>query len=397
MLRTRICILAAALWLCSPIVGAEKHLSSSCEPIDNNADDRATLAWRLFACLNSPKGNQHEQPVVYWETWPSPLDLYCDDKGKSCDPRTKPKRNKWAPGIQLEPIQQELRFLAETPAEISTASKENLKATDSTSSRVDAQEDGQEVRLNDKVFDYVADHALWYLQGQQRAFLKDQISFPAGAIEVKAYWVLVDAAQKTRYLWRRTQDGRFLGLIALSIAAKTQPRWFWATFEHVDNPKRCAYTPCNSKFSTISGANDTIQLGLSAKLLAILQEEGLDTASHQWWLNYRLHDSQTDFDTPRVLGNSVLEARFKDLTSCMTCHSRAARDFEGHPLAITNGAGGGFTGNPVRSWFCDESDKRKVLTLDYVWSLARANPVKGLPPPTLQESPPCGTFEWLPH
>ena len=67
------------------------------------------------------------------------------------------------------------------------------------------------------------------------------VRFPYGVKEVKAKWGGRSARRRvSRYhtLVVTLADGtqRLYGLTALHIASKDLPTWFWATFEHVDNP-----------------------------------------------------------------------------------------------------------------------------------------------------------------
>jgi hypothetical protein len=387
MSKFSFCILILIISISCFAFGFETPLTPSCtvkSKIEGSpiADDPATFAWRLFACLNKLEKGEPQKPLLYWETWASPNDLYCDESRKNCSPDVKPTWPATANSYR-ERIREQVLALAEQPTP-----------------HVPIGE-GQEVRLNNTVFDYVTKNDLWYLQGQQRVFRdpKGKVNFPLGAMEIKAYWIEVLESQKDRYFWRKEDNGLFFGLIALNIAAKTQSQWFWTTFEHVDNPMRCAFIPCSNRvFSTISGANRTIQSPLDPKLLKILMEEGIDPAKQQGWANYRLHDAQINFLDPILLGNSVLEADFEGSSSCITCHSRASINFKGQPLSIRDqNSKSTFIGQPDRSWFCDENDNRVFLSFDYVWSLTRAQRVPKLPDPVLGSAPKCGNFDWLPN
>ena len=76
---------------------------------------------------------------------------------------------------------------------------------------------------------------------------KQAIQFGRNAKEVKAQWRRISATDKPRYHWTEivAADGtrRIYGLTALHIITKDLPNWFWATFEHVDNPARRGNEP----------------------------------------------------------------------------------------------------------------------------------------------------------
>ena len=164
------------------------------------------------------------------------------------------------------------------------------------------------------------------------------------------------------------EDGtrRLYGLTALHIASKDTGTWFWATFEHVDREGSNApnhATPANMGF------------------------EGTV------WENYRLRGTMTrpvDSDgRPVLLANSHLEAGVEHSASCVTCHARASIgviDGKVSRLTVLNSGaeplGGdntrGYVGTPDDAWFFARDGKsqarRLYLPLDFVWSLAKAQP-----------------------
>ncbi len=102
----------------------------------------------------------------------------------------------------------------------------------------------EEVRLNRPAFDYIRDNGLYSVEGQQWFFYNRQpIAFPLGAIAVQTVWRPIGEEDKARYQWQEFRDPKrkrpyLYGLTALHIQSKVLPHWFWATFEHVDNPYR---------------------------------------------------------------------------------------------------------------------------------------------------------------
>ncbi len=99
----------------------------------------------------------------------------------------------------------------------------------------------EEVRLNRSALEFVAANQLYSLT-QQRKLAADgnlEIEFPLKAKEVKAHWIKLDnPADYSRYHTGMDSDGVVYGLVALYITTKDLPRWFWATWEHVDNETR---------------------------------------------------------------------------------------------------------------------------------------------------------------
>jgi hypothetical protein len=100
------------------------------------------------------------------------------------------------------------------------------------------------------------------------------------------------------------------------------------------------------------------------------------------WQYYRLRGTLTRFmdarGAPQRLANSELEQGMQGTASCITCHSRATiTDDAGKPgrLAIFEPtARRGYVGEP--SWL-DAGyvwDGRRYQSLDFVWSLSKAQP-----------------------
>jgi hypothetical protein len=232
--------------------------------------------------------------------------------------------------------------------------------------------DGEEVRMNYDTFRYILDNELWNQSGQL-AFLKSgqAFAFPKSSIEIKARWKKIQDADRARYHWNQDAGGNTYGLVGLHIETKEIPNWFWATFEHKDNPGRCLVNGC-SQYG-LDGGN------LGTEIREILIHAGLP----QYWENYRLTGSQTDFvdSTGRRirLGNSSIEGSDPvpmEKSSCITCHAEARLL-----------AGGGFpkftadTGAPSPCWFYGpptpsdppvcEDPKAPILArqTDFVWSL----------------------------
>jgi len=288
--------------------------------------------------------------------------------------RTKSK--KLRPITQLEIGRQEL--LQTTPGERGPTNRgPNLQF-------FPPQLASMEVRMNKPAFDFIVDNELWYTQGQEAAFQKGaKIDFPPEAVEIKAIWRAIKETDKPRFHWAANpQDGnKPYGLIALHITSKALPHWTWATFEQIDNPRRCKVGGCNDSFGLTSAGQ------VSPDLLQMFSGAGLGPE----WQSYRLTGSQVDFmnaaGQPTVVGNSEIETTFMLTTSCITCHARATIGppnpginrlsvFRRQPpLPTPPDRLVSYNGKPDPLWyFADPANPatRKYLELDFVWSFSRA-------------------------
>ena len=336
-------------------------------------------AWRLFIALNWPRNHVgHADPGrASWESWANAADVYRHD---GADP------GPWHAAGDL-PIATQHRFEAPAAADLPNARHVvagrmvPLRGSLARAARL------VEIRMNRVAFDYIRAEELYNLDGQIRHVAAGvPVKFPAGAIELKASWRPIDAAEQERYhtLRVRFADGstRLFGLDALNIAAKEQPEWFWASFEHVDNASRPGAEgwklPSRDVFACGDAPPDCNRF-----------PAGLDPVRGAW-RNYRLRGTMTRYldaaGNPQRLGNSQLEAGLQDSASCMTCHARAALALvDGMPerlpvFDVRRGedvrARRGFVGVPDAAWYqrraTDGNAGTDFMSLDFVWSLAQA-------------------------
>ncbi len=267
----------------------------------------------------------------------------------------------------------------------------------------------EEVRLNRAAFDYIRDNGLYSIEGQQWFFYNSRpIAFPIGAMEVKAVWRPIGEEDKARYQWEAMKDPktgrlRTYGLTALHIASKVLPHWFWATFEHVDNPYRTGIHDegwLNPSRDSVACPRDHLDCNLPPRGFGL---EGTR------WENYRLRGTQTDYvdrdGNPVILANSELETGFQQSSSCMSCHERAtigpnrndaARfpfgpDNKDHPPAppeamrlpvfktLPGGEVVSYKGTPQPGEYLlpgqAAGGTARFLSLDFVWSLIEAESV----------------------
>ena len=254
---------------------------------------------------------------------------------------------------------------------------------------------GETIRRNRVTFDYIVNNALWYQEGLKQRFNENfTIELPLASIEVKLNWLpMSSVADPSRYFTVLDDKKVLQGLVAMHVTTKDLPNWYWATFEHVDNPGRCDFIGCRDSF----GANPAFRAprgelklpypaeALTPGLLAMMKAANLNPV----FQNYRLKGSQTDFTDsrgePTLAGNSVTEYGFVPTASCITCHSRAGTDWNGQKpanLRIFGEKLGGqtFNGPADPELFYDRNDpaRRYMMQSDFVWAIPfRAQPIGG--------------------
>jgi hypothetical protein len=329
-------------------------------------------AWQLFAAVNAPLPGGAAQ----WEEWSTDQTTF----PKTPDPKqcaTRPDAcPQWLPGVAdldtcLDPKQQRPR--------------KSLAAV----AKAPAGEAPECVHRNRVAFDYVVQNALWYREGLAAAYTKGTpVQFPQASIAVKTNWqLLASGADASRFHVHRTPDGAVYALVSFHITTRDLPNWFWATFEHVDNPGRCDFLGCHDSFGqTPADTPPRTALGQTypAESLTPAVQQVLKALPPEW-RNYRLKGSQVDFvdatGRATVVGNSVTEDGFVQGASCITCHSRAAVGSDGTaPQSPQPGApnfgqkpdGQSYNGAPVPEWFYDGLDPRRrvLLPTDFVWGPA---------------------------
>lgn len=327
------------------------------------ADDRAMaqLAWEEFVAANRPADNGDGQ--LEWETWATAAAVYSHRREPPKWGQVNERR------IEAVLVQQEILARLE-------ARRRGLDAVDDDD-LVEVASSPSEVRYNRTAFDWIALKSLWYLQGQELQYQllrrgePVDVVFPAGSVAVKVAWKPLSGDDDPARYYTVTWRGHTYGLVGFHVTSKRFPDWFWATFEQVDNPGRrlvSSYDP----FGYPTGDDGGMSQGLRDLFLAA----GM---SPELWSHYRLNGEQIAFTDatgrPVVLANSVIEAGVTTRSSCMTCHSRSSIGEQADRLAVEP-----VVGAPDPSWFWTESGERQpvYLSLDFLWSLARAKP--RLPP-----------------
>jgi len=328
-------------------------------------------AWRVFVAISWPADIANRQAdskrpfgapgTVVWETWANARATYLDSghdpgpwSGLAPAAADAAGRNRF----DALPLQQLVRRLETGKA---------IPLFDPKSGT------GNETRLNQAAYEFVTRNELFNVEGQMAAAAKvPAIAFPPGAKEVKAQWREISKTDVERYHTVEVvgADGakRIFGLTALHFTTKDLPNWFWATFEHVENPSRVGNEPWLLKsrdaFACPSFPHDC---GLAPKNITL---EGTK------WQYFRLRGTQTDFvssqGVPTRLANSEIERGFQGTSSCITCHSRASRSKGGQQLDVFEPDGHGSIGPPQSAWFIDASGNVLFGQLDFVWSTIRA-------------------------
>jgi hypothetical protein len=355
-----------------------------------NSDE---YAWRLFIALNwpadtaartaDPTASLGEDRPVVWEVWQNAADVYLED---GADP------GPWVTGRRVATPADESRFetfsLKDIPNARHIVGGKMVPLVDPAASARRLTE----IRMNRTAFDYIRAHELYNLDGQLRVVAEGRsVKFPLTSTEIKAKWRPIRGDEQARYhtVKVRFADGteRLYGLTALHIVAKDLPQWFWATFEHVDNPTLPDadgwQLPSSDHFSCADAAGNCNRVPRGMGLEGTV------------WQYYRLRGTLTRFvDTanrPLLLANSELEAGMQRSSSCITCHARSSLALvAGTPTRLpvfdTTVSGGapetnerhGYIGPPDADWFGDPGRGGKPLfrQLDFVWSLSKARPRK---------------------
>jgi hypothetical protein len=325
----------------------------------NNPDE---YAWRMFFFINrqaqpgaagvaEPKGSIRrygaDSPVV-WETWAL----------VSGQAKTQVGSEVYRPG-GVDPVDWAALARTPWPAKLLSASLSQKAGPPS-----------KEIRINRPGYDFIRSGGLYRQDGLQRLYTQavaqrrpDLIQFPSAAKEVKAQWedlgASPSAAKLARYHWRLI-GGRYWVLTGLHIATKDLPNWFWADFEHVDDPILKGEPSIDATTRTDHGS--------AAPAKGSVEGERRELTGTKW-AYYRLRGTQTGFTDargdPTHVSNGAIEAGFEH-SSCMTCHARATIRFTGGQLTHLGR-------DPVHS----DDGGRPPMIVD------RANADLGAPSPTL--------------
>jgi hypothetical protein len=358
-----------------PVVPAMAQSTPAPNPAMTTPDQ---VAWQFFIQVNTRAGGSGNNAT--FETWASDTDTF----------QVNPQFPATAAPLALrEPAVPNLgRVAAQRAGQLLPAVPPGIGVT-------------EESRRNKEAFDFIVQNNLYKVSGLIAAFGKT-ISFPAGAMEVKANWMPVSAIPAFTqgrvalgdvpklYHVNTGADGKPYAFVAMHIISKAVPNWTWATFEHQLNPSRCDIIGCRDSFGAQTpvvqpNANQNRGYPACAKtpaLTAMINAANWDPA----FANYCLKGSQTDFTDATGLdvrlGNSVTENGFVQQSSCITCHGRAAWDKTGN---MTTGGGFDQNGNaplgPIQpNWYWTFNTQPPIFqgmpgltqiatSADFIWSI----------------------------
>jgi len=350
-------------------------------------------AWRLFVAVNWPADCVAgiadvsapfgaDRPTV-WETWANTADIFLDH---GADPG--PWRRQTSSRNTSDRSRFEAMSLKDLPnlQHVVAGRMVPFPNPEATARRL------TEIRMNRAAFEYIRDNELYNLDGQLKLLAQHRtVNFPAATTEVKAKWRPIADADKARYHTTevREPDGttRLYGLTALHLVTKDLPNWFWATFEHVDNPSLT-----DAEGWLLPSADHFACEPAHAACNRV--PEGIGLAGTVWQF-YRLRGALTQYvdaaGQPLRLANSELEAGFQLSASCITCHARSSLGVAAaspvrlpvfdSPAAPNPASPRGFLGVPRPEWFTIARDEHASPTnlqpLDFVWSLSKAQPKEG--------------------
>ncbi|MBI4638962.1 MAG: hypothetical protein HY727_21705 [Candidatus Rokubacteria bacterium] len=177
--------------------------------------------------------------------------------------------------------------------------------------------DSQEARINQVGYEFIVKEGLYSLDGQERfRATQRKVEFPIGTINVKAHWreftlEEIKGGVPARY-YTAEDSGKVWGLTGFHMTSKDLPNWFWATFEHAENPPpeirdRDRYTKLRDPSGRLREVPDPLK--------------------NTYWQYYVLRGTQVDFvdstGSPTILGNTQLEGGMQVTSSCMGCHARS--------------------------------------------------------------------------
>ncbi len=403
MRRVVFCLLAGLVLAGSgvPAVAATPWVVSTDAALAVRDPDR--FAWAMFVALTWPADEASRLPAsdrpygdpgpVMFETWATSDQVFLP---KGAEP----------------PAWDQIDWSGSRTLSTGSVPREIAMFRDVASAKSGSISDKQEdVWLNQAAFDYIRENSLYSIEGQQWFFYNRQpIAFPLGAIEVQTVWRPIGEEDKARYQWEEFRDTkrkrRYLyGLTALHIQSKVLPHWFWATFEHVDNP----YRPGLYDEGWLTPSRDSV--ACPAAQLACNRAPGGFGLEGTRWENYRLRGTQIDYvdadGNPAILANSELETGFQQSSSCMSCHVRSTigpnrnaaasfvynADNKAHepapPTAMrlpvfridADGRVTSYNGTPQPDEFLlpgqAPGGRERFLSLDFVWSLIEAQSVSG--------------------
>jgi hypothetical protein len=344
-------------------------------------------AWRIWVAATCPV-NSNQYPYVVWENWIEQGQLYPEDPSQGLK---VPNSGAATVTHVLHPSPLTLTF---HPGSLQKgllgAPNTNCNAANAPPPPNTAPPDNsnslsicEEVREGGAAEDYIAGTGFWDRTNQALAAAETvDIQFPRPAVEIKADWIQVstignhnftcDNLSQSGLIHVETVDGGCFALAGMHLISKLTDKWIWATFEPQNtttNPFRCEVLGCYDPFGSQPARSNGATTELTSKLKNLMDAANLAPE----WYNYRLDAVQTDFYSPKLLGNSIIEGENVGMdlnqASCISCHALSSVRSDGSDginlLAATSTPPVGKPAPlPSTAW----------IRRDFVWSLGEACP-----------------------
>jgi hypothetical protein len=336
----------------------------------------AQTAWQLWVAATCPV-NQSQYPYVVWENWIEQTQMYPADPSQGL---TVPNSGGVAGPVHLLhgsglTLAKSPRLAMLVPGLLGGADQ-NCNLASTPPANQPNLVICEEVRLNGVTEDYVAGANLWNRAGQAAAAARSaNLQFSPPSIEIKADWIQLTSigfdcsnlpSSLTQTVHVEFINGNCFALAGMHLTSKLLGKWLWATFEPQNlttNPNRCLVLGCTDAF----GSNpQTTHGALTPSLAAMMTAANLAPE----WYNYRLDGVQTDYFSPKLMGNSIIEGENAGTpltqSSCISCHavsSVKSDGTDGLTLLNTNPVGSPAP-LPSTAW----------IRRDFVWSLSMACP-----------------------
>ena len=339
------------------------------------------FSWNLFIALNWPantstctadtsksitdvKGNYSGQLV--WETWLTDADIFV----ASGSPKS------WCGSSARKILKQTGKV---HPAVKGLLTNTNIGNTiEEAVGGVLTDQNGRfvrfEVMVNSTEYNYIVTNNLWNKSGQTTYTNTNTVNFPAGSIEIKMAWKVLDATEISSNSFYMTQATVYndesgakspgknpvtVGLVGFHMVFKDPIHsHLWATFEHKDNAptkagkknfsfyngscsgSKCAqntqyattpYTELDSKGNPLNTPTQVVRVNpidTNDPGVASLNAYYRNLLKGSVFANYKLVGTQWSTGgapngTPAILANTVIETYNQSTSTCIGCHKGA--------------------------------------------------------------------------
>jgi hypothetical protein len=366
--------------------GAVVSAGSACDFPTSAAGSHEELAWRLFVAANC----RTRTGQLTWETWTTQACLNNPD-----DCTGKRLHGSVLAAVNAKTLTPDHPKRTGGCQSMTTSSTAGPSLKRFVPGNLSAQPVFcEEVTINAAEKGYAQPNGLLTTTGQGTYLQSGKtITFPTGAVEVKADWVpaasyqgvTMDCSKPNPAVYQELIQGTCYALTGIHVTSKLFPNWLWATFEPQNpptNPNRCRpdlYNACNDPWGSVPASSTGAATAATPALAALFQAAG--AAFPPALQNYRLTGVQTEFNDPvtsaGVLGSSFVEFNANvpaGQASCITCHSNALYNITKAPNGVNpNGGpfpGGAAVGQPTPPPSADWKP------LDFSWFLGFGVPTK---------------------